>query len=216
MLGEASLITKAAAAELLERVLGRWFLGSDSSRAELRALTGRTIAVRIEPPGLTTYLLPTPEGLQIQMESGARPDAILTGSLQAFARLGIGRSPHQALAAREIRIDGNTEVADALRKTFSGASREWRERISALLGPIVAGHVAGAADAAQAWAERTATTLREDVTEFLQEEVREIPAPAEGDAFLSGVDRLREDCDRLEARVTRLRNAPAVGAAPHD
>jgi ubiquinone biosynthesis protein UbiJ len=46
------------------------------------------------------------------------------------------------------------------------------------------------------------------VAEFLQEEIREVPAPAEGEAFLTGVDRLRHDCDRLEARLTRLRTRP--------
>lgn len=216
MTGEVTLIARTAAVAVLEQALGRWFLGSDASRQQLQALSGRTIALRVDPPGFTAYLLPTPEGLQIQMESGTTPDAMLTGSLPAFARLGLGRSPHQALAAGDIRIDGNTDVADALRKLFSGASREWRERVSSLLGPIVAGHVAGVADAAKAWAEHTATTVREDVTEFLQEEVREVPAPAEGEAFLSGVDRLREDCDRLEARLTRLRTATAAAPVPHD
>ncbi|MGY6217448.1 ubiquinone biosynthesis accessory factor UbiJ [Methylolobus aquaticus] len=216
MTGEVTLIAQTAAVAVLEQALGRWFLGSDASRHQLQALSGRTIALRVDPPGFTAYLLPTPEGLQIQMESGSTPHATLTGSLPAFARLGLGRSPHQALAAGDIRIDGNTDVADALRKLFSGASREWRERVSSLLGPIVAGHVAGVTDAARVWAERTATTVREDVTEFLQEEVREVPAPAEGEAFLSGVDRLREDCDRLEARLMRLRNANASAPASHD
>lgn len=209
MSAEATLITKAAAAALLERVLGRWLLDSAASRAQLRALSGRTIAVRIDPPGLTTWLLPTPEGLQVQMDSEAAPDAVLSGSLPAFARLGLGRSPRQALATGEIRIEGSPEIAAALRQLFRGAAEEWRERVSALLGPLVAGHVAGVSDAARAWAGRTATTVRDDVAEFLQEEVREMPAPAEGEAFLSGVDRLREDCDRLEARVTRLRTATA-------
>jgi ubiquinone biosynthesis protein UbiJ len=216
MAGETTLIARTAAVAVLEQALGRWFLGSEASRQQLQALSGRTIAVRVDPPGLTAYLLPTPEGLQIQMESDITPDATLTGSLPAFARLGLGRSPHQALAAGDIRIDGNTDVADALRRLFSGASREWRERVSALLGPIVAGHVAGVADAAKDWAARTATTVREDVTEFLQEEVREVPAPAEGEAFLSGVDRLREDCDRLEARLMRLRNATTAAPVSHD
>lgn len=209
MSGEATLITKTAAAALLEQALGRWFLDSDTSRAQLRALSGRTIAVRLDPPGFGLYLLPTPEGLQVQMESDVAPDASLNGSFATFARLALGRPPHQALAAGELRIDGDTEVANALRRLFGGAVREWRERVSRIMGPIVAGHLAGVADATKAWADQTAATVRDDVTEFLQEEVREMPAPAEGEAFLSGVDRLREDCDRLEARVMRLRQAAA-------
>ena len=213
MTGETTLIARTAAAALMEQALRRWLLASDASRAQLQAMAGRTIAIRLEPPGFTAYLLPTPEGLQVQIESDAEPDATLSGSLPAFTRLGMGRSPQRALASGDLRIDGSTDVADALRKLFSGASQAWRERLSALIGPIVAGHVAGATDAARAWADRTAATLRDDVAEFLQEEVREMPAPAEGEAFLSGVDRLRDACERLEARVSRLRAAASPAQA---
>jgi ubiquinone biosynthesis protein UbiJ len=202
---EVSLITKAAVAAMVERALGRWFLGSPARRAQMRPLAGRVIAVQIDPPGLTVYLIPDPEGLQVQTESSGRPDTTVSGSLPALLRLGLGHSAHQAMAAGDIRIDGNPDVATALRALFSDASREWRDRWSEALGPVIGGHLASGAAAVKAWTDRTAATIRADVAEFLQEETRELPAPAEGDAFLSDVDRLREGCDRLEARLARLR-----------
>ena len=43
-----------------------------------------------------------------------------------------------------------------------------------------------------------------NVVEFLQEEGRDVPTRVEVEEFLEGVDHLRDDADRLEARLTRL------------
>ena len=54
-------------------------------------------------------------------------------------------------------------------------------------------------------------TFARNVSEYLTEESRDVPARVEVEEFLEGVDRLREAVDRLEARVggRRARGAPA-------
>ena len=55
-------------------------------------------------------------------------------------------------------------------------------------------------------ASRAARTTRslQNVAEYLQEEGRDVPSRTEAEEFLHGVDRLRDDVDRLEARLTLL------------
>ena len=46
--------------------------------------------------------------------------------------------------------------------------------------------------------------MREDVSEYLQEGSKVLPAQTEADMLFDDVDQLRTDFDRLEARVKRL------------
>jgi ubiquinone biosynthesis protein UbiJ len=43
-----------------------------------------------------------------------------------------------------------------------------------------------------------------NIREYLQEESRDVPSRYEVDRFVSDVNALRDDVDRLEARINRL------------
>jgi ubiquinone biosynthesis protein UbiJ len=45
-----------------------------------------------------------------------------------------------------------------------------------------------------------------NIREYLQEESRDVPSRYEADRFADNVSALRDDVDRLEARVRRLRD----------
>jgi ubiquinone biosynthesis protein UbiJ len=68
----------------------------------------------------------------------------------------------------------------------------------------LASAVLGLLQAGLDWGRDTAAALQTDLAEFWQEETRELPSRPEVDAFGRDVDRLRADCDGLEARVREL------------
>ena len=59
------------------------------------------------------------------------------------------------------------------------------------------------------WGRSTLKTLKLDLKEYLQEESGLLPVRREIEIFLGDVDALREDTDRLEARIERLRGRPS-------
>jgi ubiquinone biosynthesis protein UbiJ len=69
-----------------------------------------------------------------------------------------------------------------------------------------------AARTALGFARRAHDTFLQNVAEYLQEEGRDVPNRTEAEEFLHGVDRLRDDVDRLEARLKLLEPA-AQGCA---
>ncbi|HEV2213569.1 MAG TPA: sterol-binding protein, partial [Gammaproteobacteria bacterium] len=54
------------------------------------------------------------------------------------------------------------------------------------------------------WGRDAANRLSKDLAEYLQYESRDLPPRHEVDDFLTGVDRLRDDAERLAARLQRL------------
>jgi ubiquinone biosynthesis protein UbiJ len=51
---------------------------------------------------------------------------------------------------------------------------------------------------------RAATTFGRNVSEYLQEESRDVPPRFELDEFAQGVDRLRDDVERAAARLALI------------
>ena len=84
------------------------------------------------------------------------------------------------------------------------------EELAAVVGDVAARRVANLARGVLALGRSATDSLATSVAEYLQEEGRDVPARVEVEEFLRDVDQLRDDVERLEARLARL------GAAPRD
>jgi ubiquinone biosynthesis protein UbiJ len=78
------------------------------------------------------------------------------------------------------------------------------EELSRVIGDVAAHQVGNAARAFLEFGRRAAGTLAQNVAEYLQEEGRDVPARTEAEEFNVEVDRLRDDVERLEARLALL------------
>jgi ubiquinone biosynthesis protein UbiJ len=54
------------------------------------------------------------------------------------------------------------------------------------------------------WTHKAATTTAQNIAEYLGHERQDLVPRGEGEQFLRGVDALREDVDRLDARINLL------------
>jgi ubiquinone biosynthesis protein UbiJ len=73
-----------------------------------------------------------------------------------------------------------------------------------VIGDVAARQVANFARGLLDWGRRAGGSLATSVAEYLQEEGRDLPTRTETEEFLADVDRLRDDTERLEARLARL------------
>ena len=76
------------------------------------------------------------------------------------------------------------------------------------LGDVPAHALGEVARGLGAWLGRAGAALRMNTAEYLQEESRAVPAPFEAQAFYSDVERMRDDVERLAARLARLEREP--------
>ena len=78
------------------------------------------------------------------------------------------------------------------------------EELSGLIGDVPAHQVGRVARAARGWTHRAVRTTAENLAEYLGHERQHLIPRNEGEQFLRGVDAVREDVDRLEARIDLL------------
>jgi ubiquinone biosynthesis accessory factor UbiJ len=144
-------------------------------------------------------------------ECEAPADATISGSLPALLQLfrgGANREPGKPAA----QIRGDAETANRYRELFMLARPDPEEELSRWIGDFPARHLSRFAERTLAFARRIRVTAGENITEYLQEEGRDLVGKTEVEEFLRGVDELRETADRIEARLARL-EARTRGAA---
>jgi ubiquinone biosynthesis accessory factor UbiJ len=191
-------------ANLLNRGLPR----SPRARALCAELADKSIAVEIR--GFARLRI-TSDGLTLAVtaDEGAA-DATLSGGPLALARL--AAAPTQAsLQDGAATISGDAESAQKFQELLQLLRPDFEEELSLVTGDVAAHQLARLARGGERFARRAARTTLANLAEYLGHERGDLVPRNEGDEFLRGVDTLREDVDRLQARLellARRRSAP--------
>ncbi len=171
----------------------------------LRPLAGKIIAVELLPFGQRFALSPTLDTVLVLSDFPGPADLTLRGSLPAFARLAFSSRPQLALFQGEIEVIGDVNVARRLQILLKRLDLDWEAWLADLGGSQLARGVADAIRAAAAWHRHAWQTFKWNLTEFLQEETCTLPPHLEAEDLYRRIDRLRDDVERLAARIKRLK-----------
>ena len=189
--------------ERLEAVLNRNVAESRRAQSLARQLDGRVMSLTVEGTPLAFYFRAEGGRLSLTTSLESAADASLSGTPIALLALA-GPGAEGALRGGGVRIEGNAEVAQKFRDLLAESKPDFEEELARVLGDVAARQVANIARGFLDWGRKASGSLTTNVVEFLQEEARDVPTRVEAEEFLEGVDRLRDDTERLEARLARL------------
>ena len=171
--------------------------------ARLARIQGRVL-LQLAGFGTRTYVIPGDSGLLLHSAYDAPPDCTVRGSPAALLRMVLSEHREDSVFQGAVTIEGDNAVAQALGEVLRGLDVDWEEQLSRLVGDTLAHRIGVRARAGERWAERSADSFAQDLREYLKEEARLLPTDDEMRGFLDGVDTLRDDVERLAARVARL------------
>lgn len=187
----------------LEITLNR-YLGLDpETLSRLAGLTGKLIAVELRGLGVTLYMAPHGGGIQLLRDFDGTPDAVISGTPVSLARVGLGEE-RGLLFAGEVEIRGDVTLGQRFEAVLREIDIDWEEQLSGFVGDVAAHQVGNLVREVLNWGAKSVDTFGRDISEYLQEESRYLPHRDEVNKFLAAVDVLRNDVERLEARVKRL------------
>jgi ubiquinone biosynthesis protein UbiJ len=185
----------------IENVLNRGLPRSPRAQQLCAELAGRRIA--IEAPSVARVLLEsTGSSLRISRGSLAADAEVIGGPLSLLA-LG-GGAAAASLSGGQVEVRGDAELAQKFHELARLLRPDPEEELSMLIGDVAAHRLGRLARGALGWSRDAAATLLRDVGEYFSHERGDLVSREEGEQFLRGVDTLREDIDRLEARITLL------------
>ncbi len=181
--------------------------------AHMQALQGKLVCLHISNPDLRLYFLPTRDSVHVTTDYAASPDVTIHGSALALMRLSRAEDTGKAMLENGIRLEGDMGLGNRFSQILREVDVDWEELLSHSVGDILAHQMGQVVRNAKGWLQDTAHAMRLNTQEYLQEESRVLPADAELRQYLDAVDTLRMDTDRLEARLKRLENRPAVSGS---
>lgn len=187
----------------LESILNRNVADSRKAQALCRQLDGRVMSLTVQGTPLAFYLKAVDGRVALAPRHDGAADAGLSGTPVALLALA-GPKAEGALRGGGVRIEGDAEVAQKFRELLSQAQPDFEEELARVVGDVAARRVANVARGFLDWGRKASDSLATNVVEYLQEEGRDVPTRVEVEEFLAGVDRLRDDTERLEARLARV------------
>jgi ubiquinone biosynthesis protein UbiJ len=189
--------------QAIENLLNRNLAASPRARELCAALAGRKVVVDLAGTGLALGIEAARDSLHLRRDPTGECDARLSGTVVDLLALA-GSAPERALQRGRLALEGNSQVAQDFRELVLLLRPDAEEELSKLVGDALAHRVANFTHGLFEAGRRSARTGVRNVAEYLAHESRDLVPRAEADAQFAQVDRLREDADRLAARLDLL------------
>jgi ubiquinone biosynthesis protein UbiJ len=184
-------------------LLNRQIQAKTPARELCAALQDRVFAVRVKDTSLAMFIIVGPGEIFLTGEFSDDPDVVVSGSLLSLARLA-GRDGDAVIRDGAVDLTGDAELAAQFQKLLRYGRPDLEEELSGAVGDVIAHTVGEFARNVGRWGTDVRSTMRQNVTEYLQEESRTVPSRYEADVFRKRVESLRDDVARFDARVKRL------------
>jgi ubiquinone biosynthesis protein UbiJ len=173
------------------------------ARELAQELQGSVVGVRVKNTALAMYFHVADGEMSVTGDFEGVPDAVITGSLFTLAQMA-GQSGESAVRDGSLELAGDAALAQSFQRLLRHARPDIEEELSGVIGDVAAHGLGELARSVTDWSREARSTLRRNLSEYLQEESRAVPTRYEADRFRGEVEAMRDDVARLEARVKRL------------
>jgi ubiquinone biosynthesis protein UbiJ len=189
--------------EKIQALVDRHVDGSPRARELLAALEGRSLNVNVKFTPWSAAARASGGRLLLAKKADAAADVNISGtplSLLALSR----EVPADVIRRGDVRLDGDGEVAERFQELLALLRPDLEEELAQIIGDVPAHGVASLVGKVMGYGRSVARTQVQNVGEYLAHESGDLVPRAEASAFMTGVDALREQADRLAARVATL------------
>jgi ubiquinone biosynthesis protein UbiJ len=195
-----------ASYQVLESALNQYLSFDPEISSQLSSLHGKVIAIELAGTGTTLFFIPHQNGsLQLLSQFEDDADCTISGTPLNLLRNTLNNST-DATFNGDIQIQGSSSLAQEFTQILKRVDVDWEERLSQLTGDIIAHQVGNTVRSGNSWAKRNISSTGLNLQEYLQEEIRLLPGELELENYYRDVDTLRDDIERLSARILRLQN----------
>lgn len=190
---------------LLETIINRYLQLDAETAKKFADLSGKVIGIEMPSWKLRCYLFPAQTGVSLLNHYEGEVDTTISGSPFALLRATKTKETHSQLFSN-VTITGDLELGQQVRDLLYEMEIDWEEHLAKYTGDVVAHQVGNVVRSITQWGKNTFTSLRQNLTEYLQEEARHLPPRQEVEDFYSDIRVLQHDVERTEAQLNLLRN----------
>lgn len=171
---------------------------------QLPNFAGKTVALEDPITHIKLFFVFTVDGIEVKKDFAGVVDTTIVGTplslIKFYAQLGQAAQ----LVKSDVKITGDTYLGEQLRDWLNAMVIDWEDPLSKVVGDVAAHEVVTSVKGLLSWGKNTLTSFQQNITEYLQEEGRYLPTGFELQEFYDDVDVVRDDVERLAARIGNI------------
>lgn len=192
---------------LINPLLRQFVAQAGVTAANLDELQGSCLEMRVAPWGLQVFVQVTADGIYLHRSLDIEPDAWMEATPQAYLKMATQPAASGVLFSPEVKVGGDTRKLEALQDLIAALGLDAGDLVARFTGPLpLAGLQAGFSQL-RSWGARASAAAQRDLKDYLEEESEILPGQNSLHLLESGLEELRLDVDRLEARIRLLEAA---------
>ena len=192
---------------LIEAAINRYVALDPEMLDKLAAFDGKVIKIEIAGTTKVLFMFPGKHGIHINTVHEGAVDTILRGSPLSLFKMGLVSNAATMLLKGEVEISGDTRLGHQFKSVFSQMDIDWSEPLAELVGDTLAYQMQQSGKKLGQWGRDSIKSVATSVSEYLQEESRDVVTATELEIFNDAVDQVRNDVDRLQAKINLMRHS---------
>lgn len=190
---------------VLQKAINHALALDESMPSKIQALDGSVLEIIISPLYVNFFIRFSQQELQLHVENEGPADTVIRSSPLGLIRLSLlPASKMRSLFNDDISISGDVELGQNVKKLFDEMDIDWEGHLARFTGDVVAYQVGSFFRQGFAFKRQVSESVRHNLTEYLQEELRVFPPREEINDFFKDVDDLSLRVERLAAHVNQL------------
>lgn len=185
----------------LEKIINLALKSDPDALAKIGELENQLIKIDCTDWNMVFYIAPDNNGLQFHKKYSGEVNTEIKGTLNNFLHIFIKGADTKTLFQYPIDISGNTHNIEVLRNTFKNLDLDLEEKLSHFVGDSIAHKLFFHIKETKKTLENSSDKLFEQLKEYIHFEAKNLVSKKQAEKFYADVAKLRDDVDRLEARL---------------
>jgi len=189
---------------ILESSVNKLISTDEVSVAALAKLNGKVFEFIVTDTSIRLFVLPHNQGVQIQQHFEGEADTSFSGNISQFQQLLSSDDKSSQLFGNGVKVTGDSQLATKLQRIIGQLEIDYQGMLAKITGELAAQQLSSLFTGVNRQLNLTKHSFQLNTIEYLQEEIRSLPALAEAEGFIDDVAQLTQDSERLAAKVELL------------
>jgi len=189
----------------LQKAINHGLSLDENMPAKLQSLHDKVLEMVIAPLDTHFFIQFKNGELLLLDEYQGEADTVIHSNPLGLIRLSLlPASKARSLFNDKIRMSGDIELGQQVKKIFDEIDIDWEGHLAQFTGDVVAHQIGSIFRKGLEFKQQISDSMRLNVTEYLQEELRVFPSRHEVEDFFNDIDALALDVERLQAHINQL------------
>ena len=201
--------TAALPFRMIERLVGAALDLDPETRDSLARFSGAVVDLDIAGAGTLRLRI---EGDRIRAgprDDDRAADVSIRGAPLSLLRFALARNREALILDDDVKLSGDIGLATRLQQIAARIDVDVEEALAQRIGDAPAHEFMRVARGFRGWVQDVGSSMLADMSEYVRHEAAMTPLAEEVKRFAQEVDDLRDDVERLDARIIRLERSQA-------